>query len=130
VRRPRRPRQVVVSFRGVDYEMDLAVCERALVRRQVEGAFDSVEGLARAIGRSRSTASRFLAGRQTSLTVALATLDRLNLSFDEVYTPCHVDDLEQDRGHVSHPTRPSRPERQSPRAVDQVPVERGTRSPS
>jgi hypothetical protein len=81
-----------VNFRGIDYEMDLMVCRRALVRRQVEGDFDSMEGLANAIGRSRSTVSRFFSGRQTSLTVALAVLDKLKLAFNEVFTPCYPDD--------------------------------------
>jgi hypothetical protein len=86
-----RPKRIVVNFRGIDYEMDLTVCRHALVRRQVDGEFHSMEGLAQAIGRSRSTASRFFSGRQTSLTVTLVILDRLKLTFDEVFTPGRQD---------------------------------------
>ena len=62
----------------------------ALIRRQVDGELDSMEGLAAAVGRSRSTVSRFFAGRQTSLTVALALLGRLKLEFDDVFTRCRA----------------------------------------
>ena len=65
--------------------MDLSVVRLALVRRQVEGVFHTVEALADAVGRSRSTASRWFAGRQTSLAVVVAILDKLHLSFDDVY---------------------------------------------
>jgi hypothetical protein len=84
----KRTARTVVNFRGFDYDMNLAVCRRALVMRQVAGEFDSMEGLADAIGRSRSTASRFFSGKQMSLTVALAVLDKLKLRFEDVFTPC------------------------------------------
>src|SRR5262245_2408865 len=74
-----------VHFRGIRYDMDLAVSRRALVRCQVAGDLDSLQALAEAIGRSRSTVSRFFAGRPVSLAVALAILDRLNLQFDDVF---------------------------------------------
>jgi DNA-binding XRE family transcriptional regulator len=45
-----------------------------------------MEQLAAAIGISRSAVSRFFAGRATSLTVALAVLDKLKLKFEEVFT--------------------------------------------
>jgi hypothetical protein len=90
--RMKRPRHVVVNFGGIDYDMDLAVVRHALVRRQVAGEFDSMEGLSKAIGRSRSTASRFVSGKSTSLPVALAVLAKLKLDFDEVFTPCNLDD--------------------------------------
>jgi hypothetical protein len=88
----RRPRRAIVNFRGIDHEMNVTVCRMALVRRQVAGEFDSMEGLADAIGRSRSTVSRFFAGRRTSLPVALAVLDKLKLRFEQVFTPINVDD--------------------------------------
>lgn len=87
----RRPRRVLVTFKGIEYEMDRAVCQHALVRRQVEGDFHSMESLAAAAGVSRSTASRFFSGRQMSLTVALAVLDKLKLSFDEAFRRCDID---------------------------------------
>ena len=89
--RVRRPARAIVSFRGFDYDMNVAVCRRALVQRQVEGEFDTMDGLAHAIGRSRSTASRFFSGRPMSLTVALVVLDKLKLRFDEVFTACDPD---------------------------------------
>ncbi len=88
----RRPRRAIVNFRGIDHEMNVTVCRMALVRRQVAGEFDSMEGLADAIGRSRSTVSRFFAGRRTSLPVALAVLDKLKLRFEQVFTPINLDD--------------------------------------
>ena len=88
----RRPKRTIVNFRGIDHEMNVTVCRMALVQRQVAGEFDSMEGLADAIGRSRSTVSRFFAGRRTSLPVALAVLDKLKLRFEQVFTPINVDD--------------------------------------
>ncbi len=88
----RRPRRAIVNFRGIDHEMNVTVCRMALVRRQVAGEFDSMEGLADAVGRSRSTVSRFFAGRGTSLPVALAVLDKLKLRFEQVFTPINLDD--------------------------------------
>lgn len=79
-----RPRAVKVVYRGLPYELDLVMCRRALVKRQVDGALHSMESLANACGISRSTASRFFSGRQTSLTVTLGILDTLGLTFDEV----------------------------------------------
>jgi hypothetical protein len=91
MKRPARPNQAVVDFGGVDYEMDVMACRHALVRRQVAGDFRSMEGLAESLECSRSTVSRFFAGRGTSLAVALAILGKLQLTFDEVFTRCAVD---------------------------------------
>lgn len=85
--RMNRPRTVVVSYRGMPYELDLVRCRRALVNRQVEGELDSMESLARACGISRSTASRFFSGRATSLTVTLKVLETLHLKFENVAQP-------------------------------------------
>jgi hypothetical protein len=73
-----------VSFRGLPYEIDLIACRRALVDRQVDGDFDSMEGLADAIEMSRSTASRFFSGRSTSLAVTKKIVKRLGLEFRDV----------------------------------------------
>ncbi len=86
-----RPRRAIVNFKGIDHEMNVPVLRLALVRRQVAGEFDSMEQLAAAIGISRSTVSRFFSGRATSLTVALAVLDKLKLKFEEVFTPINLD---------------------------------------
>jgi hypothetical protein len=87
-----RPQRGFYNFRGIDYEGNLTVCRIALVRRQVEGEFESMDSLAEAVGCSRSTASRFFSGRAMSLSVTLAILDKLKLSFDEVFTPCNLGD--------------------------------------
>lgn len=89
--RVQRPQRVIVNFRGIDHEMNVPVCRLALVRRQVAGDFDSMEALANALGRSRSTVSRFFSGRGTSLPVALAVLDKLKLKFEQVFTPVDLD---------------------------------------
>jgi hypothetical protein len=88
----RGPKSAIVNFRGIDHEMNISVCRLALVHRQVAGEFDSIAVLADAIGRSRSTVSRFFAGRQHSLSVALAVLNKLKLRFEDVYRPCDLDD--------------------------------------
>jgi transcriptional regulator with XRE-family HTH domain len=86
-----RPTQVEVWYRGIPYLLDLVRCRRALVHRQVEGELDSMESLARAVGISRSTASRFFSGRPTSLTVTLKILAALKLAFEEVASPVMED---------------------------------------
>jgi DNA-binding phage protein len=79
-----RPRTANVWYRDVPYELDLVRCRRALVERQVDGTIDSMEGLARTVGISRSTASRFFSGRATSLVTALRIVDALGLTFGRV----------------------------------------------
>jgi transcriptional regulator with XRE-family HTH domain len=85
--RPGPPDRITVRYRGTAYTFHLLRCRRALVMSQVDGQFDSMESLANAAGISRSTASRFFAGRSTSLTVTLKILDALRLTFDEVAEP-------------------------------------------
>lgn len=86
-RLPARPRYVKVRYRGIAYRLNLVLCRRALVERQVEGGLDSMDALARLVGISRSTASRFFSGRPTSLAVTLKILEALGLTFDQVFTP-------------------------------------------
>src|SRR2546430_14945738 len=83
-RNPNRPKVSRASFGGLPYEIDLVACRRALVDRQVDGDFDSMEGLADGIEISRSTASRFFSGRPTSLAVTKRIVARLGLEFREV----------------------------------------------
>jgi hypothetical protein len=85
MKRASRPTQAVVNFGGVDYEMDVLACRHALVQRKVSGELRSMEGLAESVGCSRSTVSRFFAGRGTSLTVGLVILGKLRLTFEEVF---------------------------------------------
>jgi DNA-binding XRE family transcriptional regulator len=87
-----RPAHVIVWYRGAPYRLDLVRCRRALVERQVAGELDSMATLAKAVGVSRSTASRFFSGRSTSLAVTLKILNVLHLTFEEVATPEHGDD--------------------------------------
>jgi transcriptional regulator with XRE-family HTH domain len=89
-----RPKFVIVYFRGAPYQLNLVVCRRALVRRQIEGELDNMNSLARAVGVSRSTASRFFSGRSTSLAVTLRILDKLRLSFDEVAKPVELGNVQ------------------------------------
>ena len=85
--RNRLPTSVIIRPNGVLFELNLIACRRALVLRQVDGDFDSIEGLAKAVGCSRSTASRFFSGRPTSLKLVLATLAVLKLRFEDVAGP-------------------------------------------
>ncbi len=87
-----RPKYVRVWYRGIPYWLDLVICRRALVARQVDGDFDSIESLANAVGISRSTASRFFSGRPTSLAVTLRILEALHLTFADVARPADDDD--------------------------------------
>ncbi len=89
-----RPRTVTVWFRGIPYQLNLVRCRRALVDRQVDGDLDSMESLAKAVGISRSTASRFFSGRPTSLAVTLKILAALKLRFEDVTSPV----VDQDSG--------------------------------
>ena len=88
--RMNRPHTVVVSYRGMPYQLDLLACRRALVKRQVDGDLDSMESLSGACGISRSTASRFFSGRNTSLAVTLRVLAALRLAFEDVARPQDV----------------------------------------
>jgi DNA-binding Xre family transcriptional regulator len=98
--RPRsRPRHVTVWYRGIPYNLDLVRCRRAFVDRQVEGGLSSMEGLANAVGISRSTTSRFFSGRPTSLAITLQILTELHLTFEDVARP-EADDERED-GPVS-----------------------------
>ncbi len=92
-----QPRRVTVSYRGIQYTLDLVRCRRAFVERQVEGEFSSIESLAQTLGISRSTTSRFFAGRPTSLAVTVKILKVLRLTFEEVARP-EADDRDGDKG--------------------------------
>ncbi len=95
-----RPKTVTVWYRGIPYSLNLVLCRRALVQRQVEGELDSMESLADAVGISRSTASRFFSGRPTSLAVTLKILDALKLKFDDVARPETEGDVTDSAGGI------------------------------
>jgi hypothetical protein len=110
-----RPKHVTVWYRGIPYTLDLVRCRRALVERQVEGELDSMASLARTVGVSRSTASRFFSGRQTSLTVTVRILQALRLRFEDVARPCPGDqDAQEPRSSAANgPPLPPRSQRNS-----------------
>jgi transcriptional regulator with XRE-family HTH domain len=89
-KRPRRPAEVTVLYRGIPFILDLVKCRRALVGCQIAGKFDRMEELAGDIGISRSTASRFFGGRATSLTVTKKILAALGLKFEDVIRPAEI----------------------------------------
>jgi transcriptional regulator with XRE-family HTH domain len=87
-RQRRRPAQVVVSYDGHRFRLDLTTIEQAFFRGIVAGRYSDREALARACGISRSTVSRFFHSRTTSIKVTLAILRELGLDFDDVAAPC------------------------------------------
>lgn len=87
------PKQSIVWYRGTPYVLDLVLCRRALVRRQVEGELHNMTSLAVAASVSRSTASRFFSGRSTSLAATLRILKALHLEFGDVATPAGEEEL-------------------------------------
>jgi transcriptional regulator with XRE-family HTH domain len=90
------PNKVRVWYRGIEHELDLKECRRALVNRQVAGEFDSMESLADKLEMSRSTASRFFSGKSTPLAVTLKIVGALRLRFEDVAKP--VDDEDEPGG--------------------------------
>ena len=86
-RRRRRPASVILAFGGNPHRVDLAAVERAFFAGVVAGKYSAREDIAKAIGRSRSTVSRFFAGRSTSIRVFLDILNELELRFEDVATP-------------------------------------------
>ncbi len=90
-RRSPREGRPIVFFRGIAHEMDDQRCREALIRCQVDGKLDSIQGMAEELEISRSTASRFFSGRPGSLTITLLLLDKLGLHFDEVFRRVDLD---------------------------------------
>jgi DNA-binding XRE family transcriptional regulator len=79
-----RPRPIV-KFCGVAYTMDTLAARQALVRRQVAGEFFTMEALAQAVGCSRATLSAWFSARRATMRTTVAVLDRLQLTFDDIY---------------------------------------------
>ncbi len=69
----------------------LAAIEHGFFAQVIAGKYDSREDIAKAIGRSRSTVSRFFGGRNTSIRVFLDILTELGLKFEDVATPVNED---------------------------------------
>jgi len=100
-----RPRTTTAWYRGIPYVLDLVRCRKALVDQQIEGRIDSMESLGGACGISRSTASRFFSGRQTSLANTVVILKALGLTFDEVASSPAAD--HDGTASVAIPTQPA-----------------------
>jgi hypothetical protein len=104
--RRRPPVRGIVQYDGQEFELNLAACRRAFLTGAIAGRWLTREDLARRIGRSRSTVSRFLTGRPTSLAVTLAIMGELGLRFEEVATRCGEGlpaERPDDRAIVSRP---------------------------
>jgi hypothetical protein len=94
----RRPASAVQVFDGNLHRLDMVTIESAFFRKVIEGTYGCREDLAKAAGCSRSTVSRFFAGKNVSIKVTLAILAALDLRFDDVAEPLKANE---------HP--PSRP---------------------
>jgi hypothetical protein len=83
-----RRRTAVVQYNGVSYTRNLSLCRRTLTERQVEGSFLGGLGeLGTVSACTRSSVSRFFAGRNLSMQLTVRILDALKLRFDQVHTP-------------------------------------------
>jgi hypothetical protein len=87
-----RPTTTTVVYREIPYTLDLEACRRALVAREVRGEPASLEDVADSVGVSRSSVSRFFAGRGTSLSMTLRILAALRLDFSDVASPVSAGD--------------------------------------
>ncbi len=92
-----RARWVTVVYERVPHRLNVTALEVAFLRRVVEGRYDSRAGLAATVGVSRSTVSRFMRGRSSSLRTALRILAELEVQFDDVAVPCGEADVGSDR---------------------------------
>ena len=76
-----------MEFGGHPHRVALETIELAFFALVVAGKYDSREDIAKAIGRSRSTVSRFFAGRNTSVRVFREIVNELGLQFEDVAAP-------------------------------------------
>lgn len=93
-----RPGSVVVWYRGNPYRVDLERCRHAFARLVVAGELRGMRDLARRLGIRHSTAARFFAGRDTSLTVTLKILEAVELTMADVGRPLGDDPTDRDGG--------------------------------
>src|SRR5215831_15127434 len=96
----RRPDWAIVSFKSLPYVLHVRALRRALIARAVDNEFSTIGELADRARVSRSTVSRFFAGRSTSLEVAFAILRELELAFEDVCSPLEGELLRQAEQHV------------------------------
>ena len=81
------PGPVLVELKGHIYSFDRAQCRRALLLLQVNGEMDTIAALAADVGVSRSTISRLFNSGRCSPAMLGRVLRRLELRFEDVYTP-------------------------------------------
>jgi hypothetical protein len=93
--RSRRADWAIVQYKGLSYLLNLRGLWRGLLGRATAGEFSTIRELADRSGNSRSTVSRFFAGRATSIDATLAVLKELNLDFEDVCRPLDDDLLDR-----------------------------------
>ena len=81
------PRWAIVNFEHRPYVLDLDAMRRAIVRGQLAGKFGHRDELAAKAEVSRSSLSRCVMGRTTSLALTVRILNCLHLEFDAVCQP-------------------------------------------
>jgi transcriptional regulator with XRE-family HTH domain len=82
-----RPEWALVHYKDEPYALYLRALRQGLLARAVAAESSKIAELAEGIGISRSTLSRFLSGRSTSIDVTLAILKELRLKFEDVCRP-------------------------------------------
>jgi len=82
-----KPDWAIVFYRGFPHLLCLRALRRAMLNLALDRNIDSMQQLAQRVKSSRSTVSRFFAGRPTSVPVMLAILDELKLKFEDVCWP-------------------------------------------
>jgi hypothetical protein len=102
-----RPGTLIVWYRNIPYQLDLERCRRAFDRVVTCGELRGMRDLACKLGIRRSTASRFFAGRRTSLTVTLKILEALNVTIADVSRPLDDDPTDPDGGAAGGSVRPT-----------------------
>jgi transcriptional regulator with XRE-family HTH domain len=86
----------MVTHQGQTYERDLAKCRRLVLERQVEGEFDTLEGLAQRVGLGRTTVGAWLRGAVPGTTTTTARiLEGLRVEFEDVHRKVETDAREE-----------------------------------
>jgi transcriptional regulator with XRE-family HTH domain len=100
VRSNRRPDWALVEYEGLPHLLHLRALRRALLNSAIAGTHESRESLAEGTGFSRSTVSRFVAGRNTSTRTTRAILAELGLKWDDVLYALPDELLRELRSHA------------------------------
>ena len=83
----RQPSKVRVEYNGCGYIWNVSKCRSAVTRLYIDGTAPNLMAVAQLSRTSRSTLSRFLNGRRTSIATLRRILAVLRLTFDEVFEP-------------------------------------------